>query len=711
MKPVVNAYITKIMLILFLVSVPPFLIGSIYSATVFMKEAKSLVNSKNDNELIRTGTLMDQSLREITNAAFSMVSDSQYGRLNSVVDQSRALSAISRAGASNPIFHSIWLYNDSSRYMLVSNYGIVRNAGDPPYRSIKEQLSGLSVYEMKITPVTIMEQNGRPQYVASLLSKLPIVQDTQSYLIFNLDMETLYNNFLRQLNVDDHIYNYYLTDKEGTIVYSKDPARIFTKVQESAQLGGKLQINRYRLELLPWILVSEVNVYELYGDVNKQRNEMIALSVIAIGLLTSFVVIGGLRLYEPIRRILVKVGEAVNDKIGKREEFEFIGSAVEQVARSNDRLRARLQESEDRLRTTLLKYMAKHSHHEGRLYDIDTFLHDYDDPMVVVIVIMNDPEELVADWASRFRTDTIEESANEQLVLFRLDHTDVNRFIIDLLSCMSDQQLQRATISIGGIYPVERLHNSYMEALYAYNMGRIYANHTNIFCYNKLPMDYTREQPARAAIEELELAVRQQDEKTYSGLLESMFADQLSVTEYNFNLYRTISFLIKLYDRESADFLQEINELVATRGIMNTVTVKQFFYDKFRSYQSEYRTEGYEQIRKIDDYIVRNYSQSFSLDDIADHVGYTKQYFCSVFKQHYKMTLVEYLNEFRIGKAKELLADSSATISEIGSRVGFNSNSYFTRIFKQSTGITPSEYRGLSKNRQSDRHVEGSVDV
>lgn len=169
--------------------------------------------------------------------------------------------------------------------------------------------------------------------------------------------------------------------------------------------------------------------------------------------------------------------------------------------------------------------------------------------------------------------------------------------------------------------------------------------------------------------------------------------------------------MIRLYDRESADFLQQINELVSNRGIMNTATIKQFFYDKFKNYQKEYRGEGYEQVRKIDDYINRNYSQSFSLDDIADHVGYTKQYFCSVFKQHYKMTLVEYLNEFRIGKAKELLADSSTTISEIGSRVGFNSNSYFTRIFKQSTGITPSEYRGLSKNRKSERDDGGSATV
>lgn len=530
------------MLALFLVSVPPFLIGSIYSATVFIKEAKSLVNSKNDNELIRTGTLMDQSLREITNTAFSMVSDAQYARLNSIVDQSRALNEITKVGASNPIFHSIWLYNESNRYLLVSNYGIVRDMDDPPYGWINDRLRELSVYEMKITPVRMMEQNGRKQYVASLLAKLPNVQNTQSYLIFNLDIETLYNNFLRQLNVVDHIYNYYVTDKEGTIVYSKDPALIAAKVREPAQVGDKLQINRYRLEYLPWILVSEVNIYELYYDVNKQRNEMVVLSIISIGLLLFFVVIGGLRLYRPIRRILVKVGEAVNDKIGKQEEFEFIGSAVERVARSNDRLRERLQESENRLRTTLLTYMAKHAHHAGRLLDIDTFLQDYKDPMAAVILMMNEPEELTEHWAGRFRTDTIEQSENERLVLFRLDHTDVNRFIADLLSSMNDRQLERATISIGGIYPLERLHNSYMEALYACNMGRMYTNRTNIFCYNKLPMDETRDQPARTAIEELELAVRQHDEKTYSGLLESMFAEHLSVTEYNFNLYRTISF-------------------------------------------------------------------------------------------------------------------------------------------------------------------------
>lgn len=84
MKLIVNAYITKMMIVLFLVSVPPFLIATLYSATVFLREARALVNSKNDNELVRTGTLMDQSLREITNTAFSMVSDGQYAQLNSI---------------------------------------------------------------------------------------------------------------------------------------------------------------------------------------------------------------------------------------------------------------------------------------------------------------------------------------------------------------------------------------------------------------------------------------------------------------------------------------------------------------------------------------------------------------------------------------------------------------------------------------------------
>jgi AraC-like DNA-binding protein len=61
------------------------------------------------------------------------------------------------------------------------------------------------------------------------------------------------------------------------------------------------------------------------------------------------------------------------------------------------------------------------------------------------------------------------------------------------------------------------------------------------------------------------------------------------------------------------------------------------------------------------------------------------------------------LNEFRIEEAKRLLADSRTKIADIGTRSGFNSNSYFAKVFKMYTSITASEYRELLFTRNMEK--------
>ena len=52
-----------------------------------------------------------------------------------------------------------------------------------------------------------------------------------------------------------------------------------------------------------------------------------------------------------------------------------------------------------------------------------------------------------------------------------------------------------------------------------------------------------------------------------------------------------------------------------------------------------------------------------------------------------------YLTELRVEKAKELLEDMTINVKDISQKVGFRDSSYFTKVFKRITGVTPSEYR------------------
>ena len=96
---------------------------------------------------------------------------------------------------------------------------------------------------------------------------------------------------------------------------------------------------------------------------------------------------------------------------------------------------------------------------------------------------------------------------------------------------------------------------------------------------------------------------------------------------------------------------------------------------------------------QIYDYIEKHYMEDISLQDAAAQLNYSDPYFCRFFKQNFDKNFIMYLSELRVEKAKELLADMTVNIRDIGQRVGFRDSGYFTKVFKRITGETPSEYR------------------
>lgn len=96
-------------------------------------------------------------------------------------------------------------------------------------------------------------------------------------------------------------------------------------------------------------------------------------------------------------------------------------------------------------------------------------------------------------------------------------------------------------------------------------------------------------------------------------------------------------------------------------------------------------------------YIREHYTNStLSLSEVAHLVGMNKDYFSSLFKKDTGYGFVDYVNNMRIQKAKELLTTTNKKVYEVGMEVGFQDESYFSRVFKKSVGVRPREY----KNRE-----------
>jgi AraC-like DNA-binding protein len=99
-------------------------------------------------------------------------------------------------------------------------------------------------------------------------------------------------------------------------------------------------------------------------------------------------------------------------------------------------------------------------------------------------------------------------------------------------------------------------------------------------------------------------------------------------------------------------------------------------------------------IRKAIDYIQTNYMNHITVADLADYVGLERSYFTNIFKECLNTSPKIYLTHFRMNKACNLLKDKSFTVSEVALMSGYNDPVVFQKAFKNTTGISPSKYRG-----------------
>lgn len=100
-------------------------------------------------------------------------------------------------------------------------------------------------------------------------------------------------------------------------------------------------------------------------------------------------------------------------------------------------------------------------------------------------------------------------------------------------------------------------------------------------------------------------------------------------------------------------------------------------------------------VGKVIHYIEDNYAQEdMSLNLLASHVNFSPNHLSMIFSQQTGQTLIRYLTDYRMNRAKELLRCSSKKSSVISMEVGYKDPHYFSYLFKKTQGMTPTQYRG-----------------
>ncbi|QKX66345.1 helix-turn-helix domain-containing protein [Enterococcus hirae] len=146
--------------------------------------------------------------------------------------------------------------------------------------------------------------------------------------------------------------------------------------------------------------------------------------------------------------------------------------------------------------------------------------------------------------------------------------------------------------------------------------------------------------------------------------------------------------------------------------ITNVATIEDFsitftkIITQLMRWSTPEKNENSEILTAIYDYVQENYHQDISLQIISEKFHFSYSYLSTMFTEKYGISFTKYLKKVRIQHAKRLLLETTEPLSQISYQVGFAELGYFSRVFKEETGLNPSQYRkGSLKHEEKIQRV------
>jgi AraC-like DNA-binding protein len=154
---------------------------------------------------------------------------------------------------------------------------------------------------------------------------------------------------------------------------------------------------------------------------------------------------------------------------------------------------------------------------------------------------------------------------------------------------------------------------------------------------------------------------------------------------------------------QEAKTIEELTDIL--HGIVKTIA------EQITSFQGIPHAAA---LRKAERFISENFSRKLSLQEIAAVSGLSAPYFSTIFKEEMGENLSKYLNRLRVEKASRLLLETDYSLSEIAGACCFEDQSWFSKIFKAYTGLSPGKYRSqgggmvreISENNLSEDYLQ-----
>lgn len=173
--------------------------------------------------------------------------------------------------------------------------------------------------------------------------------------------------------------------------------------------------------------------------------------------------------------------------------------------------------------------------------------------------------------------------------------------------------------------------------------------------------------------------------------------DKKDIKEFTGLLYNTLNrVVVQLKEFESSLHCEELDiESITKTGDLDKIRTifNELIAEICKQKKSSEQDENEAIREKIKTYIDNNYHLDFSLDNLADYLGLSFKYTSILFKKVMGDNFKNYINMYRIEKAKEILREKKdIKIKDLAEKLGYNSSNTFIRIFKKYEGISPTQF-------------------
>lgn len=694
----------------------PIIIISIYFNSRFIKQFKEEIYDTVDMELYQISIQVDNKIAQMKETSARLAIEKQFSDATKSKDPYDLLPLINYLAlitSANDYYEDIWVNIYRNDYMVTSSTTWKKNLFyshnfDQNQDIAKEKIDAL--YQGFRWPLCISLQDISTKNNDDILFILPLYSDylerdgSIAFKVRKSTFDSMISNRMKSYHalifIEDNLGNIIYTNSQDQDVDNLTQEDYTKRLLHSESTGW----NYYA------ILPDTQYVFANVSNISREYIITISIILLISGALIIFLL---QKLYAPIQTLGEKIKTVIPEDENKNE-FKGISKALDILATKNTDLESTLNSNMVDIRNSRLYRLINGAYQSRADFNTDNeelgipLIYDY---VSVLIVHVKSDEIDIKEYAEseKKRLKDIytiyyctEVGKKKQIVfIFNSgEEQSARKLAENLMKHALDNHLV-LTIGIGcKTSDLTKVGQSFIEASSALDYRFIKGNNTiidfseisgNINDKSIYPnsemmalsnaLSAHNQDAILGTLDQIIAIIKKDDMPIY--LVRSIISDMMTLINKSISLSEDRSAMT--ISLSKADNVQEAIELAEKWKEMIKASLK-----------AEKNTEA--AMKDIQQYIDDNCLKAdFSAYETADRFNLTLPNLSKMFKDYSGKNLIDYTTEIRINTAKKLLCETSLPISEIAEKIGYYNLSSFTRRFKQSLGISPSEYRALHR--------------